>query len=193
MSVRFWTTFFRNPSVFAFLGFLLTGPISNWLIQNVGTTCIPSGPCLIPVFPGITAPSGVLMVGFALVLRDVVHRDLGPYWALIAIAGGTVFSTVFSPATLLIASTAAFVTSELADLAVYTPLKRRGFFTAAFVSSIVGLAVDSLIFLTLAFGNLDFLAGQILGKLWMVLATLVAIWLLARDTENSARFFGGRS
>lgn len=193
MSVRFWTISFRNPSVVAFLGFLLTGPISNWFIQNVGTTCIPSGPCLIPVFPGITAPSGVLVVGFALVLRDVVHRDLGAHWALIAIAGGTALSAAFSPASLLIASTAAFALSELADLAVYAPLKRRGFFTAAFVSSLAGLAVDSLIFLTLAFGNLDFLAGQILGKLWMVLATLFVIWLLARDTQNSARTFGGHT
>lgn len=183
----------RNPSTLAFLGFLLTGPISNWLIQNVGTTCIPSGPCLIPVFPGITAPSGVLMVGFAFVLRDVVHRELGPYWALAAIAGGTVLSAIFSPPSLLIASTAAFVLSEITDLAVYSPLKRRGFFVAAFISSLAGLAVDSFVFLTLAFGNIDFLAGQILGKLWMVVASLLAIWLLARGSHDSARTITDRT
>ena len=70
----------KGGVVLSYIGFLLTGPASNWLIQNVGTHCVPNGPCLIPVLPGISAPSGVLMVGLALVLRDLVHRDLGAYW-----------------------------------------------------------------------------------------------------------------
>jgi queuosine precursor transporter len=165
----------RWAGLLAFIGFLLTGPASNWLIQNVGTVCVPNGPCLIPVFPGLTAPSGVLLVGLALVLRDLVHRDLGPYWALAAIIGGGAVSAIFSPQALLIASTAAFLLSEFADLAVFAPLRSRGFLYAAFASSIVGLVTDSFVFLTLAFGNLDYLAGQVLGKLWMVLATLLII------------------
>ena len=36
-------------------------PAANWLIGNAGTFCVPNGPCVIPVAPGITAPSGVLM------------------------------------------------------------------------------------------------------------------------------------
>lgn len=179
----------RWPSVMAFICFLFTGPISNWLIQNVGTTCIPDGPCLIPVFPGVTAPSGVLMVGFALVLRDVVHRDLGAYWALTAIVAGSLLSAAFSPAPLLIASTAAFLLSEIADFAVFAPLRRRGFFVAAFLSSIAGLVVDSIVFLTLAFGSLDYLSGQILGKAWMVIGTLLVIWLMStRGPRALSRF-----
>ena len=54
--------------------FCLTIPAANWMIGNVGTVCAPSGPCLVPVAPGVMAPSGVLMVGAALVLRDLVHR-----------------------------------------------------------------------------------------------------------------------
>ena len=46
------------------------------MIGNFGTFCVPDGPCLIPVAPGITAPSGVLMVGAALVLRDLVQDPL---------------------------------------------------------------------------------------------------------------------
>ena len=173
-------TTYRGSSFLVLIGFLLTVPVSNWFIQNIGTSCIPNGPCLVPVFPGVTAPSGVLMVGFALVLRDVVHRDLGPYWALAAIVAGTLLSAAFSPASLVIASTTAFILSELADLAVYAPLRHRGFFLAAFFSSLVGLVVDSIVFLTLAFGSLDYLAGQILGRLWMVLITLFAMWPLVR-------------
>lgn len=177
------TTWF---SLAAFVGFLLTGPVSNWLIQNVGTTCIPQGPCLIPVFPGVSSPSGVLLVGIALVLRDIVHRDLGPYWALVAIAGGATLSAAFSPPALLIASTTAFLLSELADFGVFAPLRRRGFLIAAFASSIVGLIIDSAIFLLLAFGSLDFMAGQVLGKLWMLLLTLFLFWLSTRRSRTVA-------
>lgn len=165
----------RRSGILAFLCFLLTGPLSNWLIQNVGTTCVPDGPCLIPVFPGLAVPSGVLVVGFALVLRDIVHRDLGAAWAFAAIFCGSALSAAFSPPALLIASTAAFLLSEIADFAVFAPLRKRGFFVAAFFSSLVGLIVDSVVFLALAFGSLDYLPGQIVGKFWMLMITLIAL------------------
>ncbi len=47
-----------------------------------------------------------------------------------------------------------------------------------FVSSIVGLVVDSLLFLWLAFGSFEFLTGQILGKAWMVLIALPFVYLV---------------
>ena len=65
-----------NGYIFLVL-FALSIPTANWMIGNFGTFCVPDGPCLIPVAPGITAPSGVLMVGVALVLRDFVQRSLG--------------------------------------------------------------------------------------------------------------------
>jgi hypothetical protein len=64
--------------------YILTIPAANWLIGNFGTVCIPNGPCLIPVAPGIMAPSGVLMIGAALVLRDIVQRQCGSSWAVSA-------------------------------------------------------------------------------------------------------------
>jgi hypothetical protein len=55
---------------------------------------------------------------------------------------------------------------------------------AVAASSFVGLIADSLLFLWLAFGTLDFLAGQIVGKAIMVVMTLPAIhWLRARDSR----------
>lgn len=164
------------------LGFALCVPLANWLIQNVGTTCLPDGPCLIPVAPGVTAPSGVLAIGLALVLRDLVQRRLGVVWAFAAIVVGTALSAAFAPPALLIASTSAFLLSELADLGVYTPLQRRGLVLAVAASSLVGLVVDSLVFLWLAFGSLEFLAGQIIGKALMVALSLPVIWLLRRHS-----------
>ncbi len=129
------------------LAFIASIPLANWMIGNVGVTCVPRGPCLIPVAPGVMAPSGVLMIGLALVLRDLVQRRLGAAWALAAIAGGAVLSGLLAPAALVVASIAAFALSELADFAVYTPLQRRRLITAVFASSIVGLVVDSMVFL----------------------------------------------
>ena len=171
---------------FAFLpAYIACIPVANWLILHVGTVCPPNGPCLVPVAPGgLMAPSGVLMAGLALVLRDLVQRRLGVTYGLAAIGCGVLLSAALAPAPLVVASTIAFLLSELADFAVYTPLQRRGLVLAVAASSLVGLVADSLLFLWLAFGSLDFLAGQIVGKAIMVVLTLPAIhWLRQRDNR----------
>lgn len=166
---------------FAFLAaFGLCIPAANWLIGNAGTFCVPNGPCLIPVAPGVMAPSGVLMIGLALVLRDLVQRRLGVNWALGAIFAGAALSAFLAPPALVLASTAAFLLSELIDLGIYTPLQKRGLVLAVAASSAVGLVADSLIFLWLAFGSLDYLSGQVIGKAWMVLLALPVVALLRR-------------
>ena len=174
----------REGIVFLIL-FALTIPVANWMIGNVGTQCIPNGPCLIPVAPGLMAPSGVTMIGIALVLRDLVQRRLGVAVALGAILAGAGLSALVAPPSLVAASAAAFLLSELADLAVYTPLARRRLIAAVVASSLVGLVVDSIVFLWLAFGSLDFLAGQVVGKAWMVLASIPFVaWLRRRDERS---------
>lgn len=165
--------------------FIGTIPAANWLIGNAGTVCVPGGPCLIPVAPGISAPSGVLMAGLALVLRDLVQRRLGLAAGLAAVALGAAISALVAPAAIVVASATAFLLSELADLLVYTPLQRRRFVIAVVLSSVVGLVVDSAVFLGLAFGTFDYLPGQVLGKLWMVLGTIPVVqWIRRRDERR---------
>jgi queuosine precursor transporter len=169
----------RRAEGFAYLIlFALCIPTANWLIGNIGTFCVPDGPCVIPVWPGITAPSGVLAIGAALVLRDLVQRRLGVKWALGAIAVGAALSGFVAPPALILASAVAFTLSEVADLAVFTPLQRRGLVLAVAASGAVGIIVDSVLFLSLAFGSLDFLSGQVLGKTWALLAALPLIHLV---------------
>jgi uncharacterized PurR-regulated membrane protein YhhQ (DUF165 family) len=75
-----------------------------------------------------------------------------------------------------VASATAFLLSETADLLVYEPLERRSWPLAVGLSNTVGLVVDSVVFLALAFGSLEFLPGQIVGKALMtVLALLVLV------------------
>jgi queuosine precursor transporter len=174
----------RREGYIFLVAFAACVPAANWLIQHVGTFCVPNGPCLIPVAPGLTAPSGVLLVGVALVLRDLVQRRLGVWPAMGAIAAGGVLSAIFAPPALVAASVAAFLLSELADMAVFTPLQRRGLVRAAVASSLAGLVVDSIVFLWLAFGDLQFLAGQVVGKALMVLLAIpVLAWFRTRDAR----------
>ena len=173
-----------TEGVIALVLFGLTIPAANWLIGNAGTVCVPNGPCLVPVAPGVMAPSGVLMIGLALVLRDLVQRRLGVGGAAGAVLAAAILSALLAPPALVIASAVAFLMSEFADLAVYTPLQKRGLVMAVLASSVVGLVVDSIAFLWLAFGSLDFLAGQVVGKAWMVLLSVPFVaWLRRRDAR----------
>jgi hypothetical protein len=171
-----------------FLAFMACIPTANWMIGHIGTVCAPDGPCLLPVFPWspqggpMMAPSGVSMIGIALVLRDLVQRRLGRLPALMAIVAGAVLSGALAPPQLVLASTAAFFLSELADFAVFTPLQKRGLVLAVLASAVVGLIADSILFLYLAFGSLEFLEGQVLGKVWMVLLALPFVhWIRKRE------------
>ncbi len=174
----------REGLIFLVL-FALTIPAANWMIGHLGTACVaPHGPCVVPVAPGVVAPSGVMMVGFALVLRDLVQRRLGAGISAIAILFGTAASALLAPPNLVLASGVAFLLSEFADLAVYTPLARRRLVAAVVASSTVGLVVDSIVFLWLAFGSLDFLLGQVIGKAWMVLLSVPLVaWLRRREAR----------
>jgi len=170
-----------------FAGFIACIPLANWMIGNVGTFCVPDGPCLLPVAPGLMAPSGVLLIGLALVLRDLVQRRLGKKRAIAAIVVGAALSALIAPAALVTASTVAFLLSELADFAVYTPLQAKRLITAVVASSAVGLVIDSIVFLYLAFGSLDYVAGQVVGKGWMVLLAIPVIWFL-RERDKRLGF-----
>jgi uncharacterized PurR-regulated membrane protein YhhQ (DUF165 family) len=167
---------------FLALAFAATIPAANWLIGHVGTVCVPNGPCLIPVGFGLMAPSGVLMIGIALVLRDLVQHWAGALAALAAIAVGAALSFFVAVPSLALASAAAFLASELADLAVYTPLQRRGMALAVIASGIAGAIVDSALFLWLAFGSLDLLAGQTVGKLYA--SVIFAGWVAVRHRPS---------
>ena len=174
----------RIEGIVFLVAFGLTIPAANWMIGHLGTVCAPNGPCLIPVAPQLMAPSGVLMIGIALVLRDLVQRRLGVAYSAGAVVVGAILSALVAPPALALASGAAFLLSEFADLAVYTPLARRGLVAAVVASSLAGLVVDSIIFLWLAFGSLEFLLGQIVGKGWMVLLSIPFVYLLRRRDER---------
>jgi len=156
-------------------GYIATIPAANWMIGNVGTFCIPDGPCMIPVGFGMTAPSGVLMVGAALVLRDQVQEYLGTRWSLGGILFGAILSYLLADPFIALASILAFGVSELVDFGAYTYVRKRGRALAVAVSGLVGAVMDSMVFLYIAFGSLAYVEGQIFGKLLISLLAAAAI------------------
>lgn len=140
--------------------------LANWLIRRYG---------FVQVGFGLSAPAGVYAAGAALTLRDVTQDISGRRAVLVAIVAGAALSAWLSPA-LALASGVAFLVSELADFAVYTPLRRHGVLAVA-ASNAVGLTIDSILFLWLAFGSLDFLGGQMLGKAEATLVALPLVWM----------------
>jgi queuosine precursor transporter len=157
----------RTLTLALFLAYLSTVILANWAVTTYG---------VVPVGFGLMAPAGVYVVGIAFTLRDLLHETGGRWLVLGAIAIGAVLSVLVATPALAVASGVAFTVSEVADLLVYEPLRRKGWLGAVAASNAVGLVIDSIVFLVIAFGSLQFLAGQVVGKAWM---TLLAVAVLA--------------
>lgn len=149
------------------LAYLGTIVAANWAVSRFGA---------VPVGLGLMAPAGVYFAGLAFTLRDLLHEVVGRAGVVVAILLGAGLSFIVASPALAVASAAAFGLSELVDLAVYEPLRRRRWLAGVVLSNAAGLVVDSILFLWLAFGSLSFLWGQVVGKAWM---TLLAVGLLA--------------
>jgi hypothetical protein len=155
----------------AFVGCVVA---ANWALNRWG---------IVPIGFGLMAPAGVYFAGLGFGLRDALHEAGGRSWVLAAIATGAVVSWFIADGTIpgghtsiAVASGLAFAFSELADLAVYEPLRERTWPAAVAASNVVGAVVDSALFLWLAFGSLDHMAGQVVGKTYMIALALPVVW-----------------
>lgn len=140
--------------------------VANWLVTNVG---------IVPVGFGLMAPAGVWAAGAAFTIRDSLHEEGGIRWVLAGILIGAVLSLIVADADLAVASCTAFVVSELCDLAIYAPLRERHWLVGVALSNTIGSVVDSVLFLWLAFGSLNFLQGQVVGKWWVTAFAVAAV------------------
>lgn len=160
--------------------FLACIPVANWMIGNIGTVCVPNGPCLIPVAPGVMAPSGVLLIGAALALRDALQETADRRVVLACVMMGAALSLLTSSPALAIASAIAFGVSELADFAVYDRLRRRSGWSAVLASGMVGAVVDSVLFSWIAFGAVKWAPGLIVAKIYASAVYAAWRWMRVR-------------
>ena len=151
-----------------FLAFVGTVWGANWALTTYG---------IVNIGFGLEAPAGVFFAGLAFSFRDLLHESSGRVWVLVAVVAGAALSALLEDTQrIAMASGTAFLVSEMADFAVYTPLRERGWLKAVAASNVVGFTADSLLFLWLAFGSLSFIEGQLVGKGYMTALAVVAMW-----------------
>jgi len=160
----------NNPTrgATALTAYALTIVAANYLTTRYG---------MVPVGFGLVTTAGTFAAGAALLLRDVVQDTLGRAWVLVGIATGALLTWATSPA-LAVASATAFLVAESADMAVYTPLRDRGWARAVLASNAFGAVVDTILFLLLAGFPVTAatVGGQLVGKLaWATLLPVAAV------------------
>jgi uncharacterized PurR-regulated membrane protein YhhQ (DUF165 family) len=162
--------------------FVVTVYAANWLVNRYGP---------IRVWPtNLYAPAGVYVVGIAFLLRDTVQRLMGQWLALAAIAIGATLSVFVSP-TLALASACAFAASELIGLGVFRMSGgnvggRARLLGAVTLASICAAAVDSVLFLWIAFHSLAFFDGQMVAKLSVTVLALPFVLFARKRLPSTA-------
>jgi uncharacterized PurR-regulated membrane protein YhhQ (DUF165 family) len=91
-------------------------------------------------------------------------------WAAGDLAGWTSLEKI------AIASVVAFTVSETVEAIVFTPIRKRNLSLGVALSGTIGNAIDSYLFLIIAFGSLGFFWGQFWGKSEMIaLGTVLTV------------------
>lgn len=172
--------------VAAALGYVASIYTANWLISTYGLVHV-----LFGLF-NLSAPAGVFAAGACLTLRNIVQDKLGRRVVVAAIVIGALLSWVWADPHIALASGVTFLVAEACDMAVYTPMRARGGWTRAVLAgNLVGVVVDSFLFLYLAglLTQANFV-GQLVGKyLWATLLVVgaVTVYRAVRRRVSSRR------
>ncbi len=119
-----------------------------------------------------------VLIGLDLTLRDVMHDRISRWQMLAVVLAGGLITWALNPtaAQIAIASAVAFTASAMADWLAYELLRGNSWAIRSNGSNVVGAAVDSVLFPTLAFGVLlpnivllQFAAKVMGGAIWSVL------------------------
>jgi len=132
---------------------------------------------------GLAVPAGVFAVAPVFTLRDEIHERWGRRgaylwialaslcsWGLAVVVGSGLLARV------TLASVVAFLVNEALDTEIYHKLRARSRLAAILGSNAVSAAVDSVLFIGVAFGlDWSLIAGQYVVK--VALAGLVGWWV----------------
>jgi uncharacterized PurR-regulated membrane protein YhhQ (DUF165 family) len=164
--------------------FIASAAASNWAITNVGRDNGPLAPHTIPIGWALDAPSGVVLIGVMIAVRDALHERVGLKGTLLVIALGSVVSALLSPAAIAIASGVTLLAAETADALVYQALRQRGRVRAALASNIVSSVVDSAVFLLIAYGVQAARDGTWALTVGKVEASVITLAILTTATRS---------
>lgn len=141
---------------------------------------------LVPVVFGLVTTAGTYAAAVVLVARNFAQDAVGRYWVLALMAVGVLLSCWLASPQLAVASGVAFALSEAADMALYTPLRRRGRSRAVAVASTIGAVVDTFVFLWLAGFPLSAAPGQLVVKVGMALVAALIVRVFRDEVPRYA-------
>ena len=170
------------PPVLAMAGIVV---LSNILVQY-------------PITPWLTW--GAFSYPITYFVTDVCNRWAGPRLARqVAGAGfvvGLVLSVLTAPGRIAAASGAAFIVSQLLDVAVFNRLRRQAWWKAPLWGSVSASIIDTTIFFSIAFAGTEFnwlhlAAGDLGVKLAMAVLLLVPFRVVVRRLGAGSAFKAG--
>ncbi|WP_254492580.1 VUT family protein [Bartonella sp. B1099] len=110
---------------------------------------------------------GAFTYPFAFLINDLTNRFYGPSAARrVVYAGffaGVFVSWILATPRLALASSLAFLFGQLLDIVVFTPLRRKTWWKAPLAAALVGSALDTVLFFSLAFSSSFALLDKLTG------------------------------
>ena len=163
------------------VAYIATVVLANYLTEHYG---------LVPVGFGLLVTAGTFAAGATLLARNVTQDITGRLAIVALMLIGCALSWWLASPQLAIASAVAFGLSETVDMAVYSPLRKRGWSRAVMAASLVAAIVDTLLFLRLAGFPItaDSVGGQLLVKVgisWAVAAIVGVSGAVLREPNKS--------
>ncbi|NKI35895.1 queuosine precursor transporter [Wenzhouxiangella sp. XN79A] len=137
---------------------------------------------------------GALTYPVSYFVTDLTNRLRGPavarrvVWAGFALA--VLLSAVLATPRIALASGAAFLASQLLDVAVFDRLRGRAWWQPPLFSSVIGSALDTALFFALAFAGttmpwMTLALGDYAVKVAIALVMLAPWWWLARRARRT--------
>lgn len=147
---------------------------------------------IIPLPFGLAVPAGVIAIAPIFTLRDSIHKKYGYKRVTVLIFVASAIS--YGASILLgnemlgkvtIASVIAFLVSENVDTLVYHIFRKDTWLSKVTKSNLVSTLLDSIIFITMAFGFiLPLIIGQYIVKMLIAGATGIFLdWKYKRESE----------
>ncbi|MEO5806549.1 VUT family protein [Devosia sp.] len=178
----------------AVLAMIVVVTASNFLVQ------FPVQAQLGPINLADLLTWGAFTYPFAFLVSDLTNRQQGPQVARIVVLVGFVIalgiSAYLSTPRIAFASGMAFLVGQLLDISVFQRLRTWRWYLPPLVGSLIGSALDTLIFFSLAFApvfaGIDAITGHADGSLgfpapWLGIGGEVPLWTSLASGDFSVK------
>lgn len=151
----------------------------KWMIGAYVAAMVVANLTVFAFGPWFSPVNAFFLIGLDLTMRDKIHEASKGSLVVMGsvVVGGSLATYILNPAAqmIAIASAVSFGIAAASDWIAYSALRHRSYIERVNGSNVVGAAVDSMIFPTLAFGvlmphivALQFIAKVAGGAIWAI-------------------------